>query len=781
MSEKDNKFHLEEEESIDIKRILSKLLGRWKLILLLTAISLVISYIYTKYTAPVFQINAKVLVNDDSRGGGLAKQSSALMDLGGIMNAKNSVDNEIEILKTRFLMEQVVRDMQLNITYSKRVNFVNRELYKAPFKIKFLKGVDSIKATKINVNKAVDNKVAISSKGFEKVVNWNEPFTISGVGTLSISQEPGAFLAGSSYFATVTSIDEKVASLMERLSVGVSNKQASVIDLGLSYFIPKKGEDILSRLIEKYTQGNLNDKNAVADSTAKFIKERISVISGELGDYENKEQTYKQQNRLADMSEQGKLLVQNTGEFTTQLANAETQVSILNDLENYLKDEAKNKRVFPTSLLPQDMVFSGLMSQYNSLLIERDKQLLSVTEESPFIKNIDSQISGLRRGLLSNIQSTKNTYVLTRNKLRSQLSQAESQIKNVPEVEKNYLKLARNKDIKQELYIFLMQKAEETAISKTSNISVAKTIDPPKSQVNPISPKNNVIYAIGFLVGLIVPASIFILIDLFNTTISTKEDITTHTNVPVIGEISHNTSVDNLIVANQGRSAISEQFRALRTNLSFYLKEVDEKVILLTSSMSGEGKSFTSINLANILALSGKKVILMELDLRKPGLSAKLNIDNHLGFTNYTINKELTENDIIKPLSVNKNMFIVSSGPIPPNPAETLMSDRTSLLIDTLKKQFDYIIIDAPPIGIIADAQLLASYADVTLYLVRQKYTKKEQLNIVNDLHFAKKMKNIGIVVNDISAKDYGYGYGYGNYGEEEKTGFFNKLKNRFK
>ena len=563
---------------------------------------------------------------------------------------------------------------------------------------------------------------------------------------------------------------------MSQLSVSVLNKQVTIIDLGLSYALPKKGEDILNTLINQYISANLDDKNTIADSTTKFIQKRLSIIGRELGDVENQVQSFKQGNKLADMSEQGKLLVQSSGAFNSDLAKAETQVTVLSDLEDYLKDEAKNKRVFPSALLPQDMVFSGLMNQYNSLLVERDQQLLSVTEESPFIKNIDNQIAGLRKGILSNIQSTKNTFVVTRDKLRSQLSRAEGEISDVPKIEKDYLKLARNQQIKQELYIFLMQKAEETAISKTSNISIAKTIDPPKSQVLPISPKKNVIYLAGIIIGLIFPITIIFLIDILNTSITTKEDISNNTSAPIIGEISHNETNDNLIVANKGRSAISEQFRALRTNLSFYLKNSNEKVILLTSSMSGEGKSFTAINLGNILALAGKKVLLMELDLRKPGLSAKLGVSNDVGFSNFTISADIKLKDIVKPLAINKNMFIISSGPLPPNPAETIMSEHTPRLMKELKEEFDYIIMDAPPVGIITDAQLLANYADVTIYLVRQKVTQKDQLTIVEDLYRSGKMKNIGIVVNDIVSKYYGYGYGYGTYGEEKKSGFLQRI-----
>ncbi|WP_316796876.1 polysaccharide biosynthesis tyrosine autokinase [Pedobacter agri] len=771
----------EEDDSINFKELLNKLAEKWLWFLISVIFCLLTSFLYLKYTAPTYQISARVLVNNDEKGGGVSKQAGALMDLGGLMGPKNSVDNEVEILKTRFLMEQVVRQMQLNIVYYHKINLVNRELYNPPFKLELINGIDTLQTTNIRLRANANGKVTVSTNDIKRDVSWGEKFVIKGIGTVKIDRGSYLPIDPIDYTIVISSIDEKVAALRSQLSIAVANKQVTIIDLGLKYPITKKGEDILNTLIAQYTRANLRDKNTIADSTSKFIKERLSLIATELGDVENKVESFKRNNNLADMSEQGKVLVQTTGQFSDELAKAETQVSILNDLEKYLRDEEKNRRVFPSSLLPQDMVFSSLMGQYNGLLIERDKLLLSVTEESPFIRNIDDQISGLRRGILANIESTKNTFLLTRNRLRSQLNQAQGQISGVPEVEKNYLKLARNRDIKQELYIFLMQKAEETAISKTSNISVAKVIDPPKAEFNPVSPKRNIVLLAGLLVGLVVPAALVILGNMLKTTVAMKEDITNATQVPVIGEISHNASDDNMIVANQSRSAISEQFRALRTNLSFYLKTSNENVILLTSSMSGEGKSFTAINLANVLALSGKRVLLMELDLRKPGLSSKLEIDNSIGFSNYTISPEIKMADIIKPLKVNDNMFIISSGPLPPNPAETLMSEHTEKLILDLKKEFDYIILDAPPIGIITDAQLLANYADVTLYLVRQNVTQKDQLKIVDELSRAKKMKNLGIVVNDIKTKSYGYGYNYGNYGDQKSKTFVQKIFNKLK
>lgn len=773
--------HTEEEPSIDIKSILAKIGKKWHWFIISVVLCLIIAVLYAKYTPPVYQINARVLVNDDEKGGGLGKEAGALMDLGGVLGSKNSVENEVEILQTRFLLEQVVREMQLNFEYFYESGFVRRELQTSPFKINITNAVDSIQYTSLEIEKLPGNRLRVVTEDLDQEVKWYETFKIENVGNVQLVPFQQIRMPDGHYGVNISSIDDRVSNLIDQLTVEVSNKQVTIVDLGLTYALPARGEEVLRTLIRRYTQINLEDKNAVADSTYKFIMERISVISSELGNIENNVQSFKQDNKLADMTEQSKLLVKNTGEFASDLAKAETQVTILNDLEAYLQDGTKNKRVFPTSLLPSDMVFSGLMEQYNTLLIERDKQLLSVTETSPFIKNIDTQIAGLRAGVLSNIQSTKNTFVVTRDRLRSQLKQTEGQIGGVPQIEKRYLDLARNQQIKQELYIFLMQKAEETAISKTSNISIAKTIDPPKSEVKPVSPKNKFVYLAGFFAGLVIPLLLLLVKSFFETTIQTKEDITNLTRVPVIGEISHNTTSDNLIVASNGRSAISEQFRALRTNLSFYLKTKEQKVILLTSSMSGEGKSFTAINLGNILALSGKKVLLMELDLRKPGLSVKLDIKNSMGFSNYVIDESLTVDQLITPLDINKNLFIVSSGPLPPNPAETILSDRTEELMTELKARFDYIIMDAPPVGIITDAQLLSPFADLTIYVVRQGITQKKQLEIVDELYRNDKMKNLSIVVNDIESKEYGFGYGYGNYADEQKGNMAQELAKKFR
>lgn len=767
-------------ESIDFGRIFRQYLSYWPWLLVSVIACLILSFFYLQFTTPVYNITSRVMVNDDKKGS--MGSSDILGDLGGLMGAKNSVDNEVELLKTRDLAEKVVRDMNLNISYYTKDNFKKTKIYHAPFTVSLLKEADTIEKTTFLITPLENNTALLKSDIIERIVKYDKPIQVPQIGVIQIHNNELKSPSDVDYGFTISSIDESVVDLMQNLTIAATNKMVTVIDITLSHQIPKMGTDILKKLIEKYVQGNIEDKNLIADSTIKFIQNRLLYIGGELGDLEGNIQGFKEKNNLADMTEQSKLLVQNTSQYVDDLAKIETQINILSGLQKYLKDEGKDKRVLPSSILPTDIVFNGLIDRYNGLLLQRDRQLLSVTETNPVILNLDEQINNLRIDMLSNIENSMRSLTISKKGLSEQIRGVDNTMQKVPKLERNYLDLARQQQIKQQLYLFLMQKSEETAISKTSNISNSKTIDSPKADLKPFKPKVLLILLAGCMIGLILPLSIIYFKDIINNKIVSKGDIAIITTVPVIGEISSNRDRDALVVSSDSRSAIAEQFRALRTSLSFYLKSEKQKVILVTSSMSGEGKSFVSINLGQIFAMTGKKVLLIEMDLRKPGLSNKLELENSYGFTNYILDPNIKSKDIIKPLNINNNLFLMSSGPIPPNPSEILLDSRTSDLINELRDKFDYIIIDAPPIGLVTDAQLIESFSDICLYIVRQKYTLKDQINIVKDLHNKGRMKQLAIVVNDIQevgnyGYGYGYGQGYGNYGTiDEKRSIFNKF-----
>ena len=768
MSEFDDDFRLE--------HLLRKFTSKWHWFLISIIACFAFTYYLLKIQTPMTLVTAKVLINDPSKGGSTA-ETKLLGQLGTM--ASSSMANEASILQTKFLMERVVRDMKLNITYFSKGKLRDDELYNAPFIVDLVQPVDTIRTTNFDINFLPNQKIQLISDKLDTTITYSKPVSVKGLGVFQILKTPSTVAQGS-YAFSVTSIDKRVESLASQLTVALPNDPSAVINISLNYPVPKKGEDILRKLLQIYVATNVDDRNRLADSAYAFIQNRLSYLGGELGGLESNIEGFRQKNSITDMSQQSNVLINNSSQYVNDLAKVETQLSVLNSLQQYMQSNEKGTSVVPSTLVVSDPLFSSLVEKHNNLIMERDRRLQTVTETNPVIVSLNEQIARTNTDMLASISSSKNSLNITRNGLLERIRSVEGQVQGVPVKERRYLDLARQQKIKEELFIYLMQKGEETAISKTYNTPNSTNIDPPKAETKPFSPRGIFFYAGGILLGLMLPAAFIYAKYLLNNRIDSKRDIVKKTLVPIIGEIGHSRDVSNLLVGNMTRSAIAEQFRALRTNLSFYLKHPSENIILVTSGMSGEGKSFTSINLANVLALSGKKVLLMELDLRKPTLTSKFGITSDVGFTNYVSDKTITAKDIIRPLQVHENMYLISSGQLPNNPAEMLMSLRASELLNDLRTQFDYVIVDAPPVGVVTDAQLLGDHADFCIYVVRHNYTLKAQLEIVEDLNTNNRMKQLGIVVNDIRLQDgngygYGYGYNYGSYGNEAPASRFGK------
>ena len=778
-SKKNTQVMTEFEDDFRLENLLRKFWSKWYWFLLSILVCFGIAYYVAQTQTPMYLITAKVQINDPKRGGTTA-ETQLLGELGSMASA--TVANESEILQTRYLMETVARDLKLNVTYYEKGQMRDRELYSAPFVLDIVEPVDTIRSRTLELNFSSD-KINIKSDVLDTAVSYSKPFKLNGVGTVQFLKAESQPSTNTTYMVGITSIDKVTESLRGQLII-LPGTTASVINMTLNHPVPKKGEDVLNRLLKNYVETNVNDRNRLADSAYAFIQARLRYLGGELGSLESNIQGFRQKNKITEMSKQSSELISNSSQYVNDLAKVETQLSVLASLEDYMRRNAKGSSIVPSSLVVSDPLFQNLVEKHNALILERDRRLMSVTETNPIIVNLNQQIASTNSDMLASLNSSKNTLNITRNRLMAQLRNVEGQVQDVPRNERNYLDLARQQKIKEELFIFLMQKGEETAISKTYNTPNSTNIDPPKSGTSPISPNKMLYYAAGIFLGLIIPAGSIYGQYLLNSKVDTKADITKRTAVPVIAEIGHSADVKNLIIGNMTRSAIAEQFRALRTNLSFYLNKPTGNLILVTSGSSGEGKSFASINLGNVLALSGKKVLLMELDLRKPTLSSKFGIDNQFGFTNYVNDVKVSAKDVIRPLAVHENMYIISSGDIPTNPAEMLLSDRAGSLIEQLREMFDYIIVDAPPVGVVTDAQLLGDYADFCLYVVRHAFTEKSQLEIVEDLNANNRMKQLGILVNDIKIGNgngygYGYGYNYGSYGQDVPAG--KKFKSWFK
>jgi tyrosine-protein kinase Etk/Wzc len=767
---------------INFKMLAAKMISKWYWFLISIILCVLVAYLYLRYTTPIYKTTAKILISNDKNAG--SQDDVLIKALGGQFGTASSLEGEAEILKTRHLMEYVVRDLKSYITYFDKGQVRSIDLYKeSPFILKIFGSPDSIKGATFDVT-FKGTKAFITRGNSKKTVNLYEAFDMRGIGKVQLEKGVGVLGSDHIYTVKVQSIKGSVSSMISKLAVSIPIKGVNILYLDFTNAVPKNSQDVLNKLIESYIQNNIIDKNKIADSTIAFIENRLVYVGKELGEIEGNVQTFKQSNKIADIAQQSAQLITATGTNVDDLAKVETKLSLLNAVEKYVDNSGASERLVPNGALLEDPNLSVLVERYNTIILEKERSSLSQTENNPYMKNLDVQIANAKSDMLSSLRGLKKALTITRDKTQSRSNVIDNQVRNVPAVERKFLDLSRQQQIKQELYLFLLQRREETAISKTSNISNCKVIEPPIT-FGAISPNSNSVMGYGVILGIFFPLVTIFLADILNKKITSREQISSLTQVPIIGDIGNaDTTNESIVVTKGSRTPISEQFRALRTNLDFFLIN-DQKTILMTSSMSGEGKSFVAINLASVLALSGKKVIIMEMDLRKPNLSNKLNLRNDFGFSNYIVTNEITVDQIIRPSGTNENLFVISSGNIPPNPTEIILNERTDLLMNELKEKFDYIIIDAPPIGIVTDAQLLGKYADLTLYVVRQGYTLKGQMAIPQEIFVNDRLKRLSLLVNDVknnSSYGAGYGYGYGYYeGATEKKSLISRIGSKFK
>jgi len=775
-----------EEDTIDVKRIIANIINNWLLFIISIVICLCVAVLYAKYSSAEWHVASKILVEDQKNSPSAAVGGSFNSDISSLFNVKSSVDNEVQILKSRSLMTEVVKQMQLNLRTYSNSGFKKVEIYsKSPFNINITYEADTLK------NKYYD--IIIVDKDTYKIQNSEDDVDLKAKFGIPVTlkqyeitlQKSDLFAPRGKYGISIESTDATIDGFLKGFSANLSDKQSTMIDLSIDYPQPEKGEAILNALMRQYLLSNLQNKVQIADSTMAFINKEIDIVFNGLNGTEKQFEQYKEENNIADITEQSKALVTSASDYYDKLNQETIQLTVVNDLQKLLNNP-NNKKLLPSALLlnTTDQSFGQSIDAYNQLLVARDKAGLSYTDQNPVIQNYNIQVNNARANLLRSLGTYRDGLITARNELQKQNGSFTGQLKKIPSKQRIYLDFQRQQQLKQDLYLFLLQKREETAISKTSTISSSRIIDYAKSDFSPFKPKKSIIYLIGMIIGIIIPGIYLFVKELLNVKIDSKSDIETHTTAPVIGEISHNKESVSIVVTQNSRSVISEHFRSLRTNLQYVLESSKSNVLLFTSSMSGEGKSFLSLNLGSALALTDKKVIFMELDLRKPKLSENMGLDNNNGFTNYIISKETDYKKFIKHMPFTENCYVLSSGPIPPNPSELLISEKLETLIADLKRDFDYVIIDCAPVGLVSDALLLEKFADITFYVLRQNYTYKSQLNIVNDLRNNKKVKNLYLLVNDIKSQDgngyggYGYG-GYGGYVDEEKKSKFSWLKKK--
>lgn len=771
------------EEEINIQEILFRYLIHWPWFIASVVVCIILAWAYLYTTTPVYNTSATVLIKDDEKGGG-AGMSSELekMGLDGFMSSSKNIDNEIEVLRSKSLAREVVNQLNLFVTYRDEDGFPSKELYRTspvqvsltPQEAEKLPETMEVGMTLLPTG-GMDVQIFVGDKEYQKqfeklpAVFPTDEGTVAffeNRDTLSVAQfaEDGKERHITAYINRPMSVAKRYS---EALSIAPTSKTTSVATISLKNSSTQRGKDFINKLLEVYNINTNNDKNEVAQKTAEFINERISIISKELGSTEKDLEEFKRSAGITDLSSEAQIALTGNAEYEKKRVENQTQINLIIDLQRYM--QGNEYEVLPTNVGLQDVGLAGAIDRYNEMLVERKRLLRTSTENNPTIVNLDTSIRAMRTNVQATLDATLKGLQITRDDLAREANRYLRRISDAPTQERQFVSIARQQEIKAGLYLMLLQKREENAITLAATANNAKTIDEALADDNPVSPKRMMIYLAALVMGLGFPVGIIYLIGLTKFKIEGRADVERLTSLPIVGDIPlADEKTGSIAVFENKNNLMSETFRNIRTNLQFML-ENGKNVILVTSTISGEGKSFISANLAISLSLLGKKVVIVGLDIRKPGLNKVFNIPRQEhGITQYLTNTATNIMDLVQPSDVNSNLFILPGGTVPPNPTELLARDGLDKAINELKKNFDYVILDTAPIGMVTDTLLIGRVADLSVYVCRADYTRKAEFTLINELAENNKLPNLSIVINglDLNRRKYGYYYGYGKYGK---------------
>ncbi|WCT13828.1 GumC family protein [Mucilaginibacter jinjuensis] len=750
---------------VNFKDVVHRYLKYWRWFTLSIIVAIAVGFLFAKLQVPEYKIDIAILIKD--------KQSNGDKDLLDQLNLNSSdkiIDNEIQILKTNMLMEKVISALDLGNTYVIENNFTKYTLYNkyCPFKIKLLSPSSQISTKKWIVRYINPKEIEFDGK----VIPFNHPVQ-TAAGLIIATPNNVAVKIYQPIHVIFGTVEGTAQNYISKLVITPASKLATVLFISMEDEIPERGKDILTRLVDEYNQMSIDDKNKTTSNTLNFIESRLSVVASELNSVEKNVANYKSSNNIVDISSQSSIFLANVQTNDAQITKIDLEIGALKNLESYLKSGTNDLSKLPSMLGVDDPTLLGLVTQLAQALTEKEGRLRTIPETNPIVNSINDQIQSLKSTILKTVVNVNSGLIDSKRQLQNKNASYNSLIKGVPSKEKGLIDVMRDRDIKNNLFTFLLQKREETQISLASTVSDSKTIDKAKSSGMFFKPAKNIIYITFFFIGLLIPFFIIYLKDSLNSTVRRRQDIEGVTRIPIIAQLGYSKEPNTMVVINQPRSMISEQIRALRTNLDFILPGVKRRNLLFTSSISGEGKSFVCLNLGASLASTGKKVVVLELDLRKPRFHVSLGLENDKGLSGYLIGRDELK-DIIKIYPEQPNLSIISSGAIPPNPAELLLNGRIESLLDKLNEEFDYVLMDAPPIGLLTDAQILSKHADATLFVIRHSYTHKDSVNLLEEFRKKGFFKNLNIVFNSINTDKNGYGYGYGyGYGDSYGYGYY--------
>ena len=777
------------EENIDVKELLFKYLIHWPWFVGAVVACLIAAWVYLYMSTPVYNISATVLIKDDKKGGS-AGMLSGLESLGldGMISSSQNIDNEIEVLRSKTIVKEVVEDLGLYISYADKDEFPSKNLYKtSPVQVSLtpqeagLLEKPMIVEMTLQPQGSLDVNVKIGDDEYQKHFEKLPAVFPTDKGTLAFFLTPDSALSSKRTSEETTDSEKTVRNITAvinkplavakgycgSMTIEPTSKTTSVAVISLKNSNVQRGKDFINKLLEMYNINTNNDKNEVAQKTAEFINERIGIISKELGSTEKDLESFKRGAGITDLTSDAQIALTGSAEYEKKRVENQTQINLLQDLQKYMQNEGYE--VLPSNIGLQDVNLAAAINRYNDVLVERKRLLRTSTENNPTIINLDTSIGAMKENVQVSLDRVLRGLFITKADLDREASRYSRRISEAPGQEREFVSIARQQEIKAGLYLMLLQKREENAITLAATANNAKIIDDAIADDAPVSPKGRMIYLIALVLGVGIPVGVIYLLELTKFKIEGRSDVEKLTNVPIVGDIPLTDEKQGAIAVFENQNNLmSETFRNIRTNLQFML-ENDKKVILVTSTVSGEGKSFISANLAISLSLLGKKVIIVGLDIRKPGLNKVFNIPRkEVGITQYLANPEKNLMDLVQLSDVSKNLYILPGGTVPPNPTELLARDGLDKAIETLKKNFDYVILDTAPVGMVTDTLLIGRVADLSVYVCRADYTHKNEYTLINELAENNKLPSLCTVINglDLKRRKYGYYYGYGKYGK---------------
>ena len=790
---------LEEGSSFDFKIIYTTLILNWQWFVLSLIICLSAAAIMLRYTTPMYQSYAKLLIKDDNNGGRRGGRSYiANSSTLGMMTNTEGIDNEMEILKSTQLATEAVKQLKLYTVYTLEGHIKDHLLYKnQPVNVDLdAAHIETLKRPiSLVIDKDENGKLHVTGTYTyvpedpdkpSKTYAINRTFDVLPA-RISTSVGIITFTANSlspmpedrNELVTIYPPKMIAGKYSGALTVDQLSKNTSIASLTLTDEMPQRANDYLKQLVFSYNMQANEDKNEIAMRTEQFINSRLEKINTELGATEGSLEATKRQYKIVSPEATGTLGFTNTDQFTQKLADMDMQIELLHSLQQYMNEPGNKYQTLPSNVGLNDAAASTLINDYNKIVMERNRLLRSANENSPTITPLTAQLDDLSSSIRRAMTQVQRNAQIQRNSIQQEFNRYSSMIYSSPEQERVLNQIGRQQEVKSGLYLMLLQKREENSISLAATADKGKLIDDPVS-FGQISPKKSIILLIALVIGLAVPTIVLFLINFFRYKIEGHEDVARLTTLPIIGDVAiasetAKTKADIVVHENQN-NVMEEVFRSIRSNIQFMLKE-DQKVIMFTSTTSGEGKTFTAANLAVSFALLGKKVLVMGLDIRKPRLTNLFELkDKHIGITNLLVHDNPTREDICANIlnsGVNRNLDIMPAGPIPPNPAELVSRESLDNIFATLRKEYDYIIVDTAPVGLVTDTLMIARVADLTVYMCRADYTPKSSFEFINSLSAQKKLPQVSIVINgiDMSKKKYGYYYGYGKYGKYGRYG----------